>query len=546
MSDRLPGAISDVAVNPLLSSGTTSTRKPIILGVGDVKGLISNEKIIRSTEDSDSIINTIYGILVSDVIQQANIISIGNTKNSADYTKSNDYTVVNGEINWAGAVSEPVAGAEYFITYYKTISNFTLSEYTAESGIKSTHGDTYFSATKQFATTTAVASGSPTATFSWENDELIDTPADWKVKFTSGLNTGLTRDVSAYSAGQFTVSPAFPNSIAVDDIFLIENDAPTVNMLTAGSVLALRNGAQSVKVGQLDNTAFSNTLTPSGSEYSTAIATHLETLKADVGVPYFLVPMLPHNSGTFPTNASAQANAINPVWDHCKLMSAPENKGERSCVAGFLAETPLADFKAFGPAYFSTRFITIAPGDLTFNDAAGQTLNGSIGAAAWAGKYCSKVDFTSLLNEGLVGITIATNFYNPIQQRELTGKGISFLISDSGITKVVASKTTNVTSADTEDPAVVSIADHLKKITRETLSNTFVGKPLNSNLLGAVSGKLSRLFEQAIYDEVISAYKPESITVRQSSTEPRLLQVTGSVSPLYTTWFIDISLEFFV
>ena len=545
MSDRLPGAIADVAVNPLLSAGTTSTRKPIVLGVGDVKVLISNERIIRGVTDADSTTNTIYGS--SSAYQQANIISIGNTKNSADYTKTTDYTINgSGDVDWTAAATEPTSGAEYFVTYYKTISNFTIAEYTAEGEIKAAHGSTYFSATKQFATTTEVASGSPTTTFSWANDEAIDTPTDWKIQFTSGLNTGLTRDVSAYSTGEFTVSPAFPNSVAVNDIFLIENDTPTVNMLTAGSIVALRNGAQSIKVAQLDNTAFTNTLTPSGSEYGTALNTHLETLKSDVDIPYFLVPMLPNNSATFVNNAAAQSNAINPVWNHCKLMSDPTNKGERSCVAGFLAGTDLADFKAFGPAYFSTRFIIIAPGDLEFTDAAGQTLNGSIGAAAWAGKYCSKTDFTSLLNEGLVGVTIATNFYNPIQQRELTGKGISFLISDAGITKVVASKTTDVTSADTEDPAVVSIADYLKKVTRESLGNTFTGKPINDNFLGAVSGKISRLFEQAIYDEVISAYNPASITVQQNASEPRLIQVTGSVSPQYTNWWIDINMEFFV
>ena len=545
MSDRLPGAIADVAVNPLLSAGTTSTRKPIVLGVGDVKVLISNERVIRGTTDSDSTTNTIYGS--SSTYQQANIIRIGDTKNSADYTKTTDYTVNgSGEVDWTSAATEPTAGSEYFVTYYKTISNFTITEYTGQDAIKSAHGDTYFSATKQFATITAVASGAPTTTFSWANDEAIDTPTDWKIQFTSGLNTGLARDVSAYSTGEFTVSPAFPNNVSVDDIFLIENDAPTVNMLTAGSIVALRNGAQAVKVAQLDNTAFTNTLAPSGSQYATALNTHLETLKSDIDIPYFLVPMLPHNSVTFADNASAQSNAINPVWNHCKLMSDPTNKGERSCVAGFLAGTALADFKAFGPAYFSTRFITIAPGDLEFTDAAGQTLNGSIGAAAWAGKYCSKTDFTSLLNEGLVGVTIATNFYNPIQQRELTGKGISFLISDAGITKVVASKTTNVTSADTEDPAVVSIADYLKKVTRESLSNTFVGKPINDSFLGAVAGKMSRLFEQAIYDEVISAYNPASITVQQNPSEPRLIQVTGSVTPQYTNWFINIDMEFFV
>ena len=544
MSSRLPGVISSVSVNPLLTSGTSSTRKPVIFGVGDTKVLIENERIIRGTGNSDAITNTVYGS--NTTIQLANVIRIGNALNSKDYAKTTDYTINgSGEVDWAGAATAPVSGTEYYVTYYKAISNTTITEYVSEGDIKAAHGDTYFASTRQFATVSA--SGSPAnTTFTWANDETITTPTDWAITFISGPNTGESRTTATYAASAFTVSPAFSNSVSVGDIFLIENTVPTVNMLTAGSIVALRNGAESVKVAQLDNSAFSDALNPTNSEYSTALNTHLASLQTDKDLPYYLVPMLPNNSTTFTTNMIAQTSAINPVWNHCKLMSAPANKGERTCVAGFLAGTTTDEFKAFGVAYFNTRMVIAAPGDLEFIDATGITLNGSIGAAAWAGKYCSRSSFQSLLNEALVGISVVTSFYNSTEQRDLTSKGISFLILEAGIVKVVASKTTDTTSADTEDVAVVSIADHLNKTVRENLQATFVGQAINPSLLGAVGGKMSSIFERSITEQVIEEYDASSITVRQSSEEPRLIQVTASVKPLYTLWWLDVTMAFYV
>lgn len=543
MGDRLPGGISTITTNPLLTAGISSIRKPVIFGVGDVKVLVENERVIRGAGSSDALVSVAYGS--STAYQLANVIMIGNSHNSADYLKTTDYAI-NGsdEVDWTGATTEPDTGSEYYVTYYKTVSNFVATDYTSEVAITSAHGGTVFSATKQFATATTGSSGD---TLDWANSETIPVPTEWTIRFTSGSNTNITRSVSGYAASEFTVSPNFPNAVSVGDIFEVEHSSPTINMLTVGSLLALRNGAQSVIVGQLDNTAFTDTLAPSGSEYGTALTAHLTAFRATVDLPYYVVPMLPNNSTTFATNSAAQTNAINLVWNHCKLMSTPENKGERTCVAGFLPATTIANFKSYGSTYFSERMIIVAPSDLEFNEATRQTLNGSIGAAAMAGKVCSKAQVSqSILNEDLVGVTVATNFYNSIEQRELTAKGISFIINEAGVVKVIAGKTTDVTSADTEDIAVVAIADYVKKITREQLTATFTGKPINSRLKGAIGGKLSSIFESLIYEEVISNYDPASITVAVDVSEPRKINVTASISPQYTLWFTSINMAFYV
>ena len=122
MSSRLPGSISRVSVNPLLTSGTSSTRKPVIFGVGDTKVLVENERVIRGTGNSDAITNTTYGSTTT--IQLANVIRIGDALNSQDYAKTTDFTINgSGEVDWTAASTEPTSGAEYYVTYYKSISN---------------------------------------------------------------------------------------------------------------------------------------------------------------------------------------------------------------------------------------------------------------------------------------------------------------------------------------------------------------------------------------------------------------------------------------
>lgn len=566
-STRLPGVISSVQVNQTLGTPTTAIRKPIILGVGDVKVLVENEKVVRGSVagGSDSLAGTIFG--ASDTVRLAAILRIGNSPNSADYTKTSNYIVTTTSditrVDWSpgsevqypdAGYDEPAVGQEYYITYYKTLENFDLVEYYGETDIKAAHGDSVMSASKQYATVTAVSTGAPKTTFEWKNTDSVATPVtDWTISFTTGSNAGLTRTVSTYTPGgtatdgTFVVSVAFPNDIAVGDIFLAQDSTPVVNTLTAGALLALRNGASSVIVGQLDNTGWTDTIAPSASQYTTALNVHLESLKTYLDVPYFIVPMLPHNSTSFTTNTIVNSNAVSPVWNHCKLMSTPENKGERTCVAGYLAASTKANFKSYATSFFSTRAIVTAPGDIAFTDVLGVTVNGSLSAAALAGRICSYARISqSVLRESLSGIDVAANFYNPIEQRDLTSSGVTFLVSDFGIVRIIAGKTTDTASADTEDIAVVAIADYVKKATREELDATFIGSPINDRLLNAIRGKLFTTFDRLVGDQILETYKKESITVRQDLGEPRLIKVTGSIRPQYSLWFLDLSFDFYV
>lgn len=628
-SNRLPGAISEVFVNQTLSAGTVATRKAIVLGVGDVKTLVLNEKHTRGSiaGGKDTITNTLY--------DSSAIVMVGNSPNSSNWTRTTHWIVdtINNSLSWesgadipgnstitqygsvatgdsssvftvatpsnwsavsgyyvGGSITitnpdssnygvtktisayngagqftvnpafannilvgatilmaiepdEPAAGSDYYITYYKKLENTEITEYSSEGSVKVAYGDSVMSTSKQYAPITAVVSS---AIFSWGNTDTITSPqSNWTIRFTSGANTGLSRTVSTYSGGQFTVSVAFPYTITVGDVFLIENAiTPVVNTLTEGALIALRNGASSVTVAPLANTSWGNKIAPTAAEYKTSLDTHLETLKGYNEVPYFMVPMLPDNATTFTTNANVNTYVAVPVWDHCKLMSTPENKGERTMIIGYLSGTAKTSFKSIAPTFFSTRAIVMAPGDIGTTSVAGHTVNGSLLAAAWTGRYCSKTDFRSMLGESLSGITIEASFYNTFDQRELRGTGNTFAIDSNGIVRVVASITTDTTSADTEDPAVVSIADYVKKSTREELGNTFINSPTNDRTMTAIKGKVNTIFSRMISEGVIETFK--DVSVKQNLGEPRLIEVTGSVKPLYSIWYIDAGFSFYV
>jgi len=627
MPIRLPGFISDVTLNPALSAGTNPTRKPIVLGVGDVKILVENEKVIRgdASGGADSLINTIFGS--SNATRLAGVIRVGDSPNSADYAKTTDFVVTNSTIDWSPAGTEPTAGSEYYVTYYKSLSNFSITEYTSIVDIINAHGKTQMSLTSQYGNVTDAANvisdetvqlngetvtalahqnvssvvvgddavptttyvlntdytldaangtiariatgsisdgqtvyvdytyASSTTVFEWANestDAPVGTMADWSVTFVSGLNSGYTRTLSSYATGEFTVANAFPYEPAVGDVFLLVRSTPLLNTVVVGADLTLKNGASSVIVGQLDNntSAWTDKLQPTTSEYNTALDTHLTTLRGYTEVPYYMVGMIPDDTAF--TNVEINTNIHNTILSHVKLMSAPENRGERHCIAGYLESsgtksTDITNFKSYAQTFGYERIAVVAPGDVEYTGHAGKTVNGSLIAACIAGKICSYTRISqSMLNETLSGVKVTANFFNRIEQRDLFASSVTIILDDNGVTKVVAGVTTDGSTADTQDFGVQAIADNIRKSSREEMEATFQGKPISSNTLANMLGKLTSILESKIKEQVIVDYDPTSIQITQDTTEPRQINVTASVSPLYNIWWGDLSFNFYI
>ena len=546
-SSRIPGAIATVVPAAGLITGGFGVRKPVILGVGDIKVLVEDEKITRGTiaGGKDVLQNTLY--------DTNSITRVGNSPGSSDWTQTTHWvaSLADNSISWESGSDIPGSSTinqygivltgdtsapyntiiptntgvwsttnNYFVGGALTITNPDSSNYGTSKTITA-----YTGSTRQFVIQDFTYAINPNDTIlvSLEPDEP-EANQEYYVTYYKKLDSF---DLTEYTA-ESDIKEAH------GDIELSNSTDTTTapNKLTIGALLALRNGAQSVIVGQLNYTSWGDRYNPTESEFNASLNMVLESLKEQIDYKSYVVPM------------ATWTSSINNVWNHCKIMSAPENKGERTCIAGLVRGTTIAQFKSSGSGYLSSRMILIAPSEARFTDLVEVQMGGDVLAASYAGKRCFPTRISqTITGENLSGVTVET-FYTPSQQRDLLGKGLAVLLPIAGIPTILHDKSTNVSTADTEENAVVEIADYLKRQTRETLWNIHKGLPIDALLLGSMTATMSRIFEVEINNQNIVEYK--DVTAVQDASEPRLVRVNAKVKPAYPLVWIDITMSFYV
>jgi hypothetical protein len=339
MSNRIPGAIANVVSAAGLITAGNGVRKPVILGVGDIKALVTDEKVIRG--------NTPGGkdILINDLFDINSVVRVGNSPGSSDWALTTQYIVddVNNAIDWSPGAE--IAGSTP-ITIYGTIVAAVPSDSTASHIVVNNSSGAFNPLTDYYAGATITVTNPDSSNYGLSETVLhsvVDNSTNLKftlgVAFANPLLVGATVLLTLHpdepGAGQeyyvtyykilnnFTLTEYTSESdIKADhgDITL-SNSTQSVtnpNKLTIGSFLSLRNGSPSVIVGQLDNTQWGNKYSPTESEFNQSLNLMLTQLQSMIDFKLYVIPMT-----TFQTS-------INYVWNHCLLMSAPENKGERT------------------------------------------------------------------------------------------------------------------------------------------------------------------------------------------------------------------------
>jgi hypothetical protein len=544
LSNRIPGAISTVISSAGIIGSGNGVRKPVILGVGDVKALVTDERVIRGTTagGKDVLSSTLYG---------STVVKVGNSPGSSDWALTTNYTVdtANNAIDWSPGAD--IGGSTPITQYGVVLSSADTSHFIpTNTGAWSTTTNYYVGAT--------VTVTNPDSS-NYGLSETVTAYNGTTREFTLGV--GFTNPILANATVLVTLQPDEPASgqeyyvtyykvlnnftlteytaetdirAAHGDISLSNSTDTTTapNKLTIGAFLSLRNGSQSVIVGQLNNTSWGDKYNPTESEFNASLNVQLEALKNQIDFKLYVIPM---------TNFST---SINYVWNHCKLMSAPENKGERTCIAGLARGTSVATFVSTATAYASTRLILMAPSEVRFSDLTAVQLAGDIAASAFSGLRVNTPRVSqAMTGQALTGITIET-IYAPSQQRDLLGSGLAVLVSKAGVVSILHDKSTDVSTPDTEENAIIELADYLKKITRETLYNVYKGAPITKLLPSAMGTTLAKLLEKEITNVNIVEYR--DISIMQDTVDPRLVLVNCKIKPIYSLTFINITMSFYV
>jgi len=329
--------------------------------------------------------------------------------------------------------------------------------------------------------------------------------------------------------------------------------------LTVAGRLALENGAPKVYLCQVD----------SGSTFNAArYKDSLEKLEKLINVGKVIA--------VFPSGAVSQSD-IDTVHaylkSHCERMSTAETKRERECIIGDaytdfatsgghntigdISTDPSFIYKA--QSYNSKRVMYVAPTRFQRVNDQGttMTLDGNYLACAVAGKILAQDPVsTPVTGMTIVGGTIPNELWSEAELNSLGAAGVTVITSRSNLMTIRHAITTNTASAETVEDSVVQIENKVKRTIRDRLRDMFIGKGIviDDNTIYSVNAAVRSILDELVLSNVIYEYGTENnpltgetpITAKQSTTEPRRIDVTFSYKPLYPLVWIKVTASTYV
>lgn len=308
----------------------------------------------------------------------------------------------------------------------------------------------------------------------------------------------------------------------------------TINDVSVGGSLVLNAGGAGVIIAQLNLSAATDPDNPSVTELENAFISMRDALNKITDYKLFLVPM---SSGTLNTTTAASI-----FFNHAVLASQPENKQERTVLAALPMGTTYTGAANFAQSYAHERMVVPYAVDATVG------VVGHSGSydmrfynAALAGKLCSVPIGRNISDEIIPNITVDDNL-NPKEYKFLVQRGVSPVKVRGDVVRNVMSITTDTTSALTEDLGVQDVKDYVKKYWREGLWAVYKNAPITNELIGQIRFSSESILNYLISQRIVAEYK--NVSVSQSSTEPRLINVTGSIKPAFGLQWMDVTFTF--
>ena len=308
----------------------------------------------------------------------------------------------------------------------------------------------------------------------------------------------------------------------------------TINDVSTAGWLGINAGAKGVIICQLDLTSAADPENPTPSELETAFIAMRDELEKIVDYKLYLVPM---SSGTLNTTSAA-----NIYFNHAVLASEPEQKQERTVFAALPIGTSAVQAVAFSQAYSHERMSVPFP----FNGESGIVGDATVYdsrfyVAGLVGKLASVAIGINISDEIIPNVTVSDSFtLNECNYLVQGGVGPAKLRGD--VVRNVFIGTSDTTNALTEDLGVQDVKDYTKKYWREGLWDLYRNKPITSGLIASVYGSSTSIMENLISRNIIAEYR--NISISQDITEPRQLNVTGSVKPAFGVQWMDITFTF--
>jgi len=227
---------------------------------------------------------------------------------------------------------------------------------------------------------------------------------------------------------------------------------------------------------------------------------------------------------------------------HVDQMSSTLEKKERIAVIGAPIGTSIENFIAKARALSDSRCIYVAPdgGVATINDVT-YTLDGTYLAAALGGLLTNPnydVAETPTLKE-IVGFDSLNSTYIRSQMNSMAAAGVCILENKNGIIRVRHALTTDTSTVNRQEISVQRITDYLAVTLRTILEKIYIPVKITSEVPGQVKKTTTIVLDMLVSARIISNYS--DVDAIQNAQDPRIIDVTLKVKPVYPLNWIDIS-----
>lgn len=391
--------------------------------------------------------------------------------------------------------------------------------------------------------------GSPTA--SNTNDYLY-----WTQIASSGSYTPPSQDEIYYVSYTYSVESDHYNPQTFTDtsevIDFYGGEALT-NPLAIACNLGLENGAPAVIGLQVSGSG-------TAIQYNTSLTKLEKVLNVGFVVPVYL------NSEV--ASSGSQSTVDSYVKAHCIKMSVPITGRERECVFGRTALSSTTtdvqqanDHVDYSITISHKRVSLGAPANGVSRASSGLALNGRFCGCALAGSRCGQIKVVYPIHgKTILGLTITDDQYDEYYMNRFGANNVSLLISHNGVVTARDDMTTDGTSADTQEPAIISTDDFIRKTTRNSLHDRFIKSKGNKSVVvtpdtrSDIEAAVASIWNTLRKDEYIYDYGTKDdpstgekiIRGTQDSNEPRKFLVTGSIKYLYGLKWITVTFYTYV
>lgn len=244
---------------------------------------------------------------------------------------------------------------------------------------------------------------------------------------------------------------------------------------------------------------------------------------------------------------------LTAVIDHVELQSTDFNQKERHAwVASSNLNDTVATIGALATAIASDRVNLIAPSSvgITVKDVgttqdARLVVSSVYAGAALAGVEAANDAATPLLRKRLPA-RLDVNSFQYIRSEILfmLRSGVTILQqNDSGV-YVKEASTTDVSSIERVEPSVRRIKDVLRKTVRAALDARYIGTKLLSGTTKNIEASVQSILQNFISSSIITAFR--GISAKLDSVDPRQVNVSFEVAPVFPLRFIQVTFSIFV